>query len=231
MTATRKFRQEDGDQTQVSDEVQKQTKAYAIEIEKELKQLISEIELGPRYWREAELIHIVAAKFLWQIRGFESEQAYRETLMIKRASWFNKKRLWGDWVEPAMEKEAITKARLNRLPAQNVHHLLRLDIKRRFHQTWIEKAIGMKEIDFAAAVDAVIETGEEDTSTAREGYTTLKVRCTMSQKQVILDAMRRFAKANDIPLDDDGRILELAMAEVSSGLPTESEQEAMAAAV
>ena len=200
------------------DQVKQRTKKYATEVEKELKDLRA--EEGPKAWRQAELIYEVKDKALWQILGHESAKSFFESLFIGRSTWYSRLKYFGDWARIALDRESITRARLNRMPMQNVKHLLRLHERRRFDQRWIEKALGMKESDFEAAVDAVMLNGDEDDDANQpESRSLLKINCTVSQKEFIVDSMMEFAKRQDPPLDldDEAHILELAMADMRAG--------------
>ena len=204
--------------TENEDQVKQRTKKYASEVEKELKDLRA--EEGPKAWRQAELIYEVKDKALWQILGHESAKSFFESLFIGRSTWYSRLKYFGDWAKIALDRESITRARLNRMPMQNVKHLLRLDERRRFDQRWIEKALGMKESDFEAAVDAVMLNGEdEDDANQPESRSLLKINCTVSQKEFIVESMMEFAKRQDPPLDldDEAHILELAMADMRAG--------------
>jgi len=201
--------------TEVAEEIKTRTKKYASEVEKELKALRS--EGGPKAWREAELIYESDDKKLWAILGYETMRGFYESLYIGRSTWYSRLRYFG-WAKIALEREAITRARLNRMPMQNVKQLLRLDDRRRFDQRWIEKALTMTESDFEAAVDAILAGADEDDSNQPESRTLLKVPCTVSQKAFYLEGFAVFAKRQDPPLelDDEAHILELAMADMMS---------------
>lgn len=236
VTPTRKFRKDDGspvsEPTQVSEEVSKKTREYAMKIEEELKDLLND-DLGPRYWRKCELMSLAHEKNIWQIRGFETERAWREAMFISRASWYQKMRNWNEWAAMALDKDVITRARLNRMPSQNVKQLLRLEVKQRFAQKWIERALALKETDMEAAVDAFLENdGDETAADSAESYTLLKFRCTVAQKQFVLDGLQEFAKAQkpELPLDDEAGILEKLIASWLSGPRTPEEQEELVGA-
>jgi hypothetical protein len=202
--------------TDNAEQVQQRTKKYADEIKTELKTLKS--EEGPKSWRQAELIYEVNDKKLWQILGHETMRGFYEELFISRSTWYSRLKVFM-WAKMAMEKEAITRARLNRMPMQNVKQLQRLDDRRQFDQRWIEKAISMKESDFEAAVEAILAGGDDDDANQPESRSVLKISCTVSQKEFILDSFSAFAKRQDPPLelDDEAHILELAMADMRGG--------------
>lgn len=206
--------------TDVAEQTQQRTKAFAIDIEKKLKALND--DLGPKYWAMAELIYEVHDKQTWQILGHESARAYIETLFISRSGWYAKRRQWMEWCKPAMDvHQVITRKRLDRMPSQNVNQLLRLDDKKRFSPKWVEKALNMKESDFEAAVDHVLENGTEpEGENQPEDRAVLKIKCTVSQKEFILEGFAEFAKRQDPPLelDDEGHILELIVADMRAGL-------------
>jgi hypothetical protein len=199
--------------TENQEQVQQRTKKYASEVEKELKALRS--EGGPKAWREAELIYEADDKKLWAILGYETMRGFYESLYIGRSTWYSRLRYFG-WAKIALDREAITRARLNRMPMQNVKQLLRLDDRRRFDQRWIEKALTMTESDFEAAVDAVLAGADEDDANQPESRSVLKIPCTVSQKEFYLDSFAAFAKRQDPPLelDDEAHILELALADM-----------------
>lgn len=204
--------------TENEEQVKQRTKKYATEVEKELKDLRS--EEGPKAWRQAELIYEVKDKSLWQILGHDSAKGFYESLFIGRSTWYSRLKYFG-WAKAAMDRDAITRARLNRMPMQNVKHLLRLDERRRFDQRWIEKALGMKESDFEAAVDAILANASDDDDDANqpESRSVLKINCSISQKEFILESMAEFAKHQDPPLDldDEAKIQELAWADIRAG--------------
>ena len=199
-------------------EVDARTRAYALEVEKKLKELIS--DEGPKFWTTAELIYEVHDKALWRIRGFESAKHYIDNLYMSKSSWYAKRRLWIEWVKPAMDKERITRARLNRMPSQNVKQLLRLDEKRRFDERWIEKAITMTEANLEELVDKVLENPDKeiDDGNQPEDRALLKISCSVSQKAFVLEVFAKFAEKENIDIDDQGKILELICAEINSGL-------------
>ena len=207
-------------------QIEQRTKAYAQKVRDELKDLNS--DLGPRYWKMAELITEVKEKTLWQILGAESETEFRESLFIGRSSWYEKWRLFSEWAAVALNGEKITKAQLNRLPSQNVKQLMRLDVKRRFAAGWITKALTMKEADLTAQVDHVLLNDEEpeEAENQPESRAMFKVECTKSQKKVYELTMKSFGREHDIDLDDHAKLLELMCAEIASGLHTEEELKA-----
>lgn len=216
-----------GGTTDNSEKVQKQTKARAVEVRDELRNLTND-DL-PRGWRQAELISEVHQKHLWQILGHESELQFYEAIGIGRSTWHSRRRYWDEWASIALDKDKITPARLRRLRMQNVKQLLRLDIKRRFDDRWIEKAINMSESNFEAAVDQVVEdvNADENKLDQPEGRTTFKVRCTVSQKQFYQETLQTFAKAQNPPLalDDEANIFQMMCAAWLAGPQTAEDQE------
>lgn len=205
--------------SEVAEKTQQRTKAFALDIEKRLKALND--DLGPKYWSMAELIYEVHDKQTWQILGHESARSYIETLFISKSGWYAKRRHWQEWSKPAIEvHQVITRIRLNRMPSQNVNQLLRLDDKKRFSPKWVEKALSMKESDFEAAVDHVLENGTEpEGENQPEDRALLKIKCTVSQKDFILESFAEFAKRQDpaLELDDEAHILELICADMRAG--------------
>lgn len=199
--------------TEVAEKVQSQTKAYAKEVESKIKAIND--EFGPKYWDMAELIAEVHEKNLWAILGYDNVKAYVETLSIAKSGWYAKRRHWQEFAKIALEKDKITRARLKRMPAQNVNHLLRLDEKRRFDQRWIEKALTMKESEFEEQVDHVLqnETEPEEGLGQAESRATLKIDCSVGQKSFIIESFVEFAKKNEIESDDYAKICESLCAE------------------
>jgi hypothetical protein len=118
--------------------------------------------------------------------------------------------------KPLMAKELVTRARLNRLTLENAEQLLRLDVRRRFSESWVEKALTMTESEFEAQVDHVCEndTDPEDT-TITDPLSVLKIRCTASQKEIIEATFKDFARNFDPPieLDNYGQICEALCAD------------------
>lgn len=212
--------------TAVAEAVQQKTKAYAVSIEKELGGLFN--ESGPKWWREAELIDIVEEKSLWEILGHESVSSFREYLWIGRSSWYERRRVWRDFAKPCLEKDCLTRAKLNRMSSQNAKQLCRLPEKQRFSSKWIEWALGLHESELEAKVDHILEndTEPEEGLGKPESQAILKLHCTTSQKTFIQETFVAFADhVNDgddgpklNPVDDAGRICELICAEVRSGL-------------
>lgn len=213
--------------TENAEKMQAKTKARAVDVRDELSQMSSDDMT--RNWRQAELISEVHQKHLWQILGLESERGFYELINIGRSTWHSRMRYWDQWAAIALEKGKITKARLKRLPMQNVKHLLRLDVKRQFADNWIEKAINMKESDFEAAVDQVVEdvNADENELDQPESRTTFKVPCTVSQKQFYQEGLHTFAKAQNPPLalDNEANILQMLVASWLAGPRTPEEQE------
>ena len=204
-----------------NEQVEKKTKEYALSVEKKLKELAE--DLGPKYWKMATLISEVHAKALWRVLGHKTAQAYRESLLISKGAWFERRRLWDAWAAIALEKELITRPKLDRMRSQNVKQLLRLDEKRRFNAKWIEKALTLTEGALEAQVDHVLANNEEPETSLNqpEARAILKVSMSTSQKAKILEVMDRFAECEDIDKDDQGKILELWAAEIESGLPAQ----------
>ena len=199
---------------------EKKTKEYALSVEAKLKELAE--DLGPKYWKMAALISEVHAKALWRILGHKTVQAYRESLFISKGAWFERRRLWDEWAAIAIEKELITRSRLDRMKSQNVKQLLRLDEKRRFNAKWIEKALTLTEGALEAQVDHVLENNEEPETSLNqpEARAVLKISMSTSQKSFIEETMDRFADAEELDRDNRGKILELWAADVAAGLPT-----------
>jgi hypothetical protein len=208
--------------TEVAQEISKKTKDHAKRIQQELKELTN--DLGPRYWKTSERITEVHEAHLWQVLGYENETHFREELFISKGSWHEKIRLWREFAKPAMDKEALTRARLDRMPSQNAKQLLRIPDGRKFQAKWIEWALTLKEGQLEAKVDHILENnGDESTLGQAEARALLKISCTTSQKAFILDTMARFADVHDIDKDDHGKIVEDMAAEIASGLPTPEE--------
>jgi hypothetical protein len=206
--------------TEVAEAVEKKTKQYALDLEKQLKELTG--DLSRRYWKMAELISNVHTKNTWSILGHESVNAYREAVfLVSKGTWYERRRLWDEFAIFCLEKDLLTRARLDRLTSQNAKQLLRLPEKKRFTQKWIELALSCTESELEAKVDHVLEndTEPEDAPTA-DPFALLKIRCVASQKQFILEGMEEFGKQQEPPLnatDDAGRIIELMMADWLAG--------------
>lgn len=216
--------------TATEEQVQQKTKAHALEVEKKLKTLVANIV--PAYWQTAELISQIHAEHTWEILGYGSVNDYREAIApLSKGNWYQRRKLWDEWAKPAMDREAITRARLNRMNSQNAQQLLRLPEKFRFAQKWIEYALNLKESQLEAKVDHVLENDDDDETTLGqpEAIAILKVRCTTSQKEFIKDVMEQFAKKQDpqMELDDEGHILERLAAHWLAGpqTPEEAEEE------
>lgn len=201
----------------VREEVSQKTKDYALKVEGELRELAD--SLGPRYWKMAELIYTVKEKNTWQILGYESQQAYREYLMVPKATWFERRRLWEEWAKPALKDDKITKARLNRLPSQNVKQLLRLGSPRMFKENWIVKALELTEERLEAEIDHVLENNTETVSFEADSGAILKLHCTLSQKSMILDKVHEWLRRQEMPIDEEARGLELMLGDYSAGWP------------
>lgn len=201
----------------VSEQASQKTKAYAQKVEDELKALAN--TFGPQYWKMAELIYTVKEKNTWQILGYESQQSYREHLMVPKATWFERRRLWEEWARPALDGDKITRARLNRMPSQNVKQLLRLGSPRMFKENWIVKALEMTEEKLEAEIDHVLENNTETVSFEADSGAILKMRCTLSQKTTILDKVHEWLRRQELPIDEEARGLELMLADYSAGWP------------
>ena len=205
----------------VAEDVQQRTKAYAMQVERKL--LALDRELGSRYWLMAELIAEVGNKSLWQIRGFETEQDYREHLRISNGSWYEKKRLWVEWVKPALSQKIITRSHLDSLHSQNVKQLMRLGEKQRFSERWINKASTLKENELEAQIDHVSETGRDsDEELGRaESRVILKIPMSTGQRKHILTVLKRFQEKHQEDglrdPDDLAGILEMFCADWESG--------------
>jgi hypothetical protein len=210
--------------TEVAETIKKRTKEYALKVENRIKRIAN--SLGSTYWDLAELISDVHDKCLWQILGHESEREYQESLLISRSSWFEKRRIWDEWCSPAIQNEKITRAQLKRMQSQNVKQLMRLDKKRMFDDKWITWALTLKEGELEEKVDHVLVNQEDpNEESSDDSRAILKVEMSKTQKKFILESMKVFAEVQEppIPLEDEGRILELMVADARSGLPTAEE--------
>lgn len=206
--------------TEVAEQVEQKTKSYALDLEKQLKELTG--DLSRRYWKMAELISTVHKKQTWAILGHESCNAYREIVFkVSKGTWYERRRLWDEFAVTCLERDLLTRARLDRLTSQNAKQLLRLPEKKRFGVKWIELAMTLTESELEAKVDHVLEndTEPEDVPTA-DPFALLKIRCTASQKQFIIETLEECAKQQDPPLnatDDAGRLVELILADWRAG--------------
>jgi hypothetical protein len=215
-----------GAQSEVGKEVELKTKARADEIRDQLAELGR--DFGGRYWSLGLLAAEVAKTRIWEILNFESETDFRISVKIGRSTYYRCRRLATEIALPLLEKEVLTRARLNRLTLENAEQLLRLDTRRRFSESWVERALTMTEAEFQEQVDHVIENGEDPETDLgqKEKLARLVIHCTASQKEVIENTFAEFAHAQDPPLekDDYGKILEFICAEIHNTLQTELER-------
>jgi hypothetical protein len=205
--------------------ISQKTKDYAMKVEEQMLAVAGEFK--SRYWTLGLGAADIKEKKLYEVLGHDSEQAYREYLGIGRSTYFRCRRLAQEIAQPLLKKELVTRARLNRLTLENAEQLLRLDIRRRFSESWVEKSLTMTESQFEAQVDHVLENDTEPEDVVDvDALAVLKIRMTASQKQVILATFEEFARAQDPPLevDDHSHILEFMCAEVHNTLQTEAEE-------
>ena len=182
--------------------ISQKTKEYAMKVEEQMLAVAGEFK--SRYWTLGLGAANIKEKSLWEVLGYESETTYREYLGIGRSTYYRCRRLAMEIGKPLLEKHLVTRARLNRLTLENAEQLLRLDVRRRFSESWVEKALTMTESQFEAQVDHVLEndTEPEDTTDV-DPLAVLKIRCTATQKAVIEATFRDFARTNDPPLELD----------------------------
>jgi hypothetical protein len=164
--------------------ISQKTKDYAMRIEEQMLAVAGEFK--SRYWTLGLGAAEIKEKKLYEIRGYERKKAYREYLGIGRWTYFRCRRLAMEIGQPLMKKELVMRARLNRLTLENAEQLLRLDVRRRFSESWVEKAITMKESEFEAQVDAVLLNGEEpEGATVTDPLSIMKIHMLASQRAVI----------------------------------------------
>lgn len=189
--------------------ISQKTKDYAMRIEEQMLSVAGEFK--SRYWTVGLGAVEIKEKNLWEVRGYESESAYREYLGIGRSTYYRCRRLAMEIGKPLIDKGMLTRARLNRLTLENAEQLLRLDVRRRFSESWVEKSLTMTESQFEAQVDHVLENDTEpEDATITDPLALLKIRCTESQKEVIEATFRDFARNHDpvLELDDYAGIVE-----------------------
>lgn len=194
--------------------ISQKTKDFAMRIEQQMLDVASDFK--SRYWTLGLGAFEIKDKNLWEIRAYESENAYREYLGIGRSTYYRWRRLATEIGKPLIDKGLVTRARLNRLTGENAEQLLRLDVRRRFSESWVEKALTMKESEFEAQVDHVLENNTEpEDATITDPLSVLKIRCTASQKEIIEATFRDFARNFDPPieLDNYGQIAEAMCAD------------------
>lgn len=195
-------------------QIEAKTKARAEEVKGQLLECSS--DLGRRNWKIGLLAAETHENRLFEVLGYESEQAFRISVKIGRSTYFRCRRLAMEIGKPLLQKELVTRARLDRLTLENAEQLLRLDVRRRFSPSWVEKAMTMTEEQFEEEVDRVMLNGdEEEVATISDPLALLKIRCTEGQKEVIESTFRDFARAFDPPieLDNYGMILEALCAD------------------
>jgi hypothetical protein len=205
--------------TEVAEAIEKKTRDHALAVEKELAEVFN---LGPRLWKGGFLIvREIQDKKLWQVRSFESENKYREFLRIGRSTWYRTARLTREVALPLLEKDLLTRARLDRLTLENAELLLDLDERRRFNPTWVEKALTMSEADFEAQVQHVIANNEEPEEGlgAPESQVILKWKMATSQREMILETIKEFATRQEEPLDNEPQRLVEMLADYKAGWP------------
>lgn len=190
-------------------QIEAKTKARAEEVKGQLLECSS--DLGKRNWKIGLLAAEAHDGRLYEVLGYESEQAFRISVKIGRSTYFRDRRLAMEIGRQLLQKELLTRARLDRLTLENAEQLLRLDIRRRFSVAWVEKAMTMTEEQFEDEVDRVVLNGEEEAAaTITDPLALLKIRCTESQKEIIEATFRDFARNHDpvLELDDYAGIVE-----------------------
>jgi len=208
--------------SQVAEEISQKTKDYAMRIEEQMLSVAGEFK--SRYWTLGLGAAEIKQKSLWEIRGYDSEQAYREYLGIGRSTYFRCRRLAMEIGQPLMKKELVTRARLNRLTLENAEQLLRLDERRRFSVSWVEKSLTMTESQFETEVDHVVLNDTEPEEATTESQSFIKIPVTASQKNVIMAEFREVAAEHGLEVDDLGGICEAMTADWHNWHQTEVEQ-------
>jgi hypothetical protein len=210
-------------------QIEARTKARAEEVKGQLLECSS--DLGKRNWKIGLLAAEAHDNRLFEVLGYESEQDFRISVKIGRSTYFRDRRLAMEIGRPLLQKELLTRSRLDRLTLENADQLLRLDARRRFSESWVEKAMTMTEEQFEAEVDRVVLNGDETETTITDPASLIKIRCTESQKAVILAEFREIAAEHGIEVDDLGGILEAGMADWHNWHQTEVEEREAAEAV
>jgi len=208
--------------SEVGKQIEAKTKAHAEGVRDQLVELGG--DFGGRYWKCGLLASEVHESKIWEILGFDSESAFRESVKIGRSTYFRCRRLAMEIGQPLMKKELVTRARLNRLTLENAEQLLRLDERRRFSASWVEKALTMKESQFEAEVDHVVLNDTEPETATSESMGFIKIPVTNSQKQAIMMTMQAVAVEHGLEADDLGGIQEALAADWHNWHQTEVEQ-------
>lgn len=199
--------------TEVAEQISQRTKDHAMRIEEQMLAVAGEFK--SRYWTLGLGAAEISEKRLWEVRGFSSEQAYRNFLDIGRSTYFRCRRLATEIAKPLLKKELVTRARLNRLTLENAEQLLRLDERRRFSASWVEKAITMKETEFEIEVDNVLLNGDDEETTTKDPLSVMKIRMLQSQRDVIEATFEEFRTHM---LDQDVRLEADDLAGILEGL-------------
>ena len=151
------------------------------------------------------------AQNIWSVLGFESENAWRESLDIGRSTWFRSGR-----VAELCMKGHVPEKELLKMTVDNAEILLDLPGKQLKQPKWWKLAQEKKAHELAELVAQALPAGKDGEAAAPVVESRVKwtVHMYEGQKKVIAEAMREFARENSIPLDDEGRILELICAQV-----------------
>lgn len=191
--------------SEAAEVISQKTKDYAMKIEEQMLSVAGEFK--SRYWTLGLGAAEIKEKNLWEVLGYESESAYREYLGIGRSTYYRCRRLAMEIGKPLIDKGLVTRARLNRLTLENAEQLLRLDARRRFSESWIEKAITMTESEFERLVDQVLLNGEEpEEATTKDPLSVMKIRMLASQRAVIeatFEEFRGHARDEGVMLEAD----------------------------
>lgn len=162
-----------------------------------------------RKWAEIGWLALqVRQKELWRVRGFKSENDYRAFLGIGRSTWYAS-------IRTAELLDPIGRDTMLKLTRENAEQLCLLNEEDRKNPKWIERALKLKEEEFAPLITKKRATyGDEPEVEARVWF---KVRMGHRQKKKVDAAMDQFNAQYGLD-GDKGRALEIMAAEATNGV-------------
>ncbi|HEX5433532.1 MAG TPA: hypothetical protein VFY05_04790 [Candidatus Angelobacter sp.] len=161
------------------------------------------MEMG---WIAAEM----KEKNQFPLMGYNNENECRIALRIGRSTWFR-------YIGLADSFQKLEKDEFCKMIAENADHLAKLDERMRYRKDLVKAAQEMTEADFEKLL--VKHRAKDEDADEDDIVVTLKLRMTEGQKKAITDTFGWFAKQNDIPADNESKILELICAEVKHRNP------------
>ena len=153
--------------------------------------------------------HRMKVRNLFGILGFATEEEARRAADVGDSTWYST-------IAIARAFEGLAEELFVSMKLTNARAMVDLPESKRMDHQWIEWATTESIEAFSKRVDEAMQ-GKARESDSKERTVTMKIDMPASQKKVIEEKAKDFAEAHGIEPSDTGKVLEVALAEVTSG--------------